>query len=284
MCKTRSRPYQGTRSKSRLVRGQPRIGDPSHEIARGQPSGRRPEAEEALRNLKAVLTNTPILVPSTKSEALLLYVAATTQVASDTVVVERREEGHSLPIQRPVYFISEVLSETKTRYPKVQKLLYVVVLARRKLCHYFESQVTVVSFFHLGEIIQSREASGRVAKWVVELMGETLSFAPRKAIKYQILADFLAEWTDTQLLTAAIQADLWTMYFDGSLMKTGAGTCLLFISPLEVHIRYVIPLHFAVSNNLAEYEALSTTCTLSSSWEFGTSTFKGTPNSSSTRP
>jgi ribonuclease HI len=46
------------------------------------------------------------------------------------------------------------------------------------------------------------------------------------------------------------------MYFDGSLMKTGAGTGLIFISPLEVRIRYVIWLHFAASNNIAEYEAL----------------------------
>jgi hypothetical protein len=54
----------------------------------------------------------------------------------------------------------------------------------RKLRHYFESHpVTVVSSFPLGEIVQSREASGRVAKWIVELMGETLSFAPKKAIK-----------------------------------------------------------------------------------------------------
>jgi hypothetical protein len=54
----------------------------------------------------------------------------------------------------------------------------------------------------------------------VELMGETLSFAPRKAIKSQVLADFLAEWIDTQLPTTPIQPELWTMYFDGSLMKT----------------------------------------------------------------
>ena len=46
------------------------------------------------------------------------------------------------------------------------------------------------------------------------------------------------------------------MYFDGSLMKTGAGAGLLFISPLGVHVRYIIPLHFAASNNAAEYEAL----------------------------
>jgi ribonuclease HI len=116
--------------------------------------------------------------------------------------------------------------------------------------------VTVVSSFPLGEIIQCREASGRIAKCAVELMGETLSFAPRKAIKSQVFADFLAGWVDTQLPTAPIQAKLWTMYFDGSLMKSGAGAGLLFISPLEKHVRYVLRLHFPASNNMAEYEAL----------------------------
>jgi hypothetical protein len=67
-------------------------------------------------------------------------------------------------------------------------------LTRRKLRHYFEGHtVTVVSFFPLGEIVQSREAPGRIAKWAVELMGETLSYVPRKAIKSQVLANFLAE-------------------------------------------------------------------------------------------
>jgi ribonuclease HI len=187
----------------------------------------------------------------------LIYVAATTQVVSTAIVVERREEGHALLVQRPVYFISEVLSETKVCYPQIQKLPYAVVLTRRKLRHYFESHlVTMVSSFPLGEIIQCREASGRIAKWAVELMGKTLSFAPRKAIKSQVLADFLAEWTDTQLPTTPIQPELWTMYFDGSLMKTGAGAGLLFVSPLGKHLRYVIRLHFLASNNMAEYEAL----------------------------
>ena len=46
------------------------------------------------------------------------------------------------------------------------------------------------------------------------------------------------------------------MYFDGSVMKIGVGAGLLFISPLGVHMRYVIHLHFPASNNMAEYEAL----------------------------
>jgi hypothetical protein len=77
------------------------------------------EAEEALGNLKALLTNAPILVPPAAGEALLIYVAATTQVVSAAIIVERREEGHALLVQRPVYFISEVLSETKIRYPQI---------------------------------------------------------------------------------------------------------------------------------------------------------------------
>jgi ribonuclease HI len=87
-------------------------------------------------------------------------------------------------------------------------------------------------------------------------MGETISFAPRKAIKSQVLADFVAEWVDTQLPTAPIQPELWTMYFDGSLMKAGAGAGLLFISPLGRHLRYVLSLHFPALNNVVEYEAL----------------------------
>ena len=46
------------------------------------------------------------------------------------------------------------------------------------------------------------------------------------------------------------------MYFDGPVMKTGAGVGLLFVSPLGEHMRYVVRLHFPASNNMAEYEAL----------------------------
>jgi ribonuclease HI len=178
-------------------------------------------------------------------------------VVSAVIVVKRTEEGHALPVQRPVYYISEVLSETKARYPQIQKLLYAVVLARHKLRHYFEAHpVTVVSAFPLGEIIRNPDAVDRIGKWSVELMGEMLAYTPRKAIKSQILADFVAEWTDTQLPPPQIQAECWTLYFDGSVMKIGVSAGLLFISPLREHMRYAVRLHFPASNNMAEYEAL----------------------------
>jgi hypothetical protein len=73
------------------------------------------EVQEALDKLKATLARAPILTPPQDGEPLYLYVAATTQVVSAVIVVERTEEGHALPVQRPVYCISEVLSETKVR-------------------------------------------------------------------------------------------------------------------------------------------------------------------------
>ena len=69
--------------------------------------------------LKLLLTKASILVPPSDGEALLLYIAATTQVVSVTLVVERKEEDHALKVQRPVYFISEVLSNSKPCYSQI---------------------------------------------------------------------------------------------------------------------------------------------------------------------
>ena len=143
--------------------------------------------------LKLLLTKAPILVPPNDGEALLLYVAATTQVVSTALVVEREEEGYALKVQRPMYFISEVLFDSKTRYSQIQKLLYAVLITKRKLRHYFESHpVTVVTSFPLGEVVRSQDTTGRTTKWALELMDQGITYAPRTAIKSQVLADFIA--------------------------------------------------------------------------------------------
>ena len=69
--------------------------------------------------VKQFLTKPPILIPPSNRESLLLYIAATTQVVSAALVVEREEEGHAFRVQRPVYFISEVLSDSKTHYSQI---------------------------------------------------------------------------------------------------------------------------------------------------------------------
>jgi hypothetical protein len=84
------------------------------------------EADVAFAQLKKVLSTPPVLVAPNEKESLLRYIAATRQVVSTVLVVERSEEEKAHIVQRSVYFVNEVLSPTKQRYPHYQKLAYSV--------------------------------------------------------------------------------------------------------------------------------------------------------------
>ena len=84
----------------------------------------------------------------------------------------------------------------------MQKLLYVVLMATRKLLHYFtDHKVTVVTSYPLGDIIQNHNAVGWISKWALELIGHDIRYIPCTTIKSQALVDFVADWTEVQLLT-----------------------------------------------------------------------------------
>jgi hypothetical protein len=112
------------------------------------------EADATFTQLKEFLTSPLVLTAPQKYGILLLYIAATNRVVSTVIVVEREEPDHMYKVQRPIYFISEVLNESKARYPQVQKLIYAILITSRKLKHYFDGyRVVVKTNFPLGDII-----------------------------------------------------------------------------------------------------------------------------------
>jgi hypothetical protein len=91
------------------------------------------EAQKAFEALKESLTTPPVMTPPIPKETLLLYIFAITNVVSTVLVAEREEEGQAYPVQQPVYYVSEVLADAKTRYTQPQKLLYALLITSRKL-------------------------------------------------------------------------------------------------------------------------------------------------------
>jgi hypothetical protein len=139
------------------------------------------EAEQAFQELKQHLTSLPILVAPEPGEPLYLYIAAAAEAVSMVLVAERATPKGQGPenlepasgartIQKPVYYISEVLHEAKIKYLETHKLLYAVLVTSRKLRHYFQAhRVVVVTSFPLRAILHNSNATGNIAKWAAEL-------------------------------------------------------------------------------------------------------------------
>jgi hypothetical protein len=145
---------------------------------------------------------------------------------------------------------------------ELEKIAYAVVMASRKLRHYFEAfKVWVTSDRGLGELFRNPEASVRIAKWAAELSGYHITFEPRTTIKSQVLADFVVDWTGPITLPDPSAEKVWTIHCDGAWFHAGAGAAAVITSPAGVKHRYAARLSFALeydrcTNNIAEYEAV----------------------------
>jgi hypothetical protein len=226
----------------------------------------------------------PILVAPEPREQLYLYIAAAAEAVSMVLVVERTTQEDQEPeglgpatgvrtIQKLVYYINKVLHKAKTRYLETHKLLYVVLVASRKLRHYFQAHmVVVVTSFMLRAILHNSNATGNIAKWAAKLAEFRLDFQPRHAIKSQVLADFIVEWTPPPSAPGGSDPGSdptpmgprgpvftephWTLLFDGSTRQQVGGAGVVLIDPSGDQVKYMVHLEFKATNNTAEYEAL----------------------------
>jgi hypothetical protein len=139
----------------------------------------------------------------------------------------------------------------------VQKLLYAVLITTRKLKHYFLAlSIRVISDRPLAHVLQSKEATGWISQWAVEIGQYDIEFIPRWAIKSQALTNFITEWTDSGLRGIDELVDHWLMYFDGSYTLKAAGAGVVYIPPEGDILKYAIQLDFPATNNIVEYEGL----------------------------
>ena len=102
-------------------------------------------------------------------------------------------------IQHPVYYASKTLLDAEKRYLPLEKLAFALVIASRKLKHYFEAHTIIVLTSHpLKAILRKADLSGRLSKWSIKLGQFDIQFQPRNAIKGQVFVDFIVEFTGEQ--------------------------------------------------------------------------------------
>jgi hypothetical protein len=221
----------------------------------------RPEQSKAFAELKDYIEKMATLSPPSPLEPLFLYVAASKAAVSAALVREVETEKGKL--QSPVYFVSEALAGSKLHYSELEKIAYAVIMTTRKLRHYFEAhRVTVLTDQPLNDLFINKEGSSRIAKWATELSEYTIDFGKRSAIKSQVLADFIADWTSPSNITADEElVPIWEIRCDGAWGRKGAGIAAIITSPTGIKPRYAARLDYKdpsdrCTNNTTEYEAL----------------------------
>jgi hypothetical protein len=160
-------------------------------------------------------------------------------------VEESDPPGRGRSIQRPVYYISKVLHDAKIRYLEVHKLLYTVLIASRKLHHYFQAhKISMVTSYSLRIVLHNPNATSNIAKWAIELAEFEPHFVALHAIKSQVLIDFVVDWMPPPSIPGepdgstleppapAFTGPHWALYFDGSSCKQGASAGALLLTPV----------------------------------------------------
>ena len=212
------------------------------------------KCEEAFTALKTYLSSPPILVSPIEGELLTLYLAISD---FSTSVVHVRDKER---VQHPVYYCSRALRGAGERYPRMEKLILALVTAARKLRPYFQAHtIEVPTEYPMKQVLHKPETFGRLMKWAIELSEFDIRYKLKTAIKGQVLADFVMEFTSAEPVENAqmeTNISIWKLSVDGASNSQGSGAGLILTSQEGIDIEYALRFGFHASNNEAEYEAV----------------------------
>ncbi|GKE01535.1 reverse transcriptase domain-containing protein [Tanacetum coccineum] len=185
-------------------------------------------AEQAFQELKRLIIELPKLNTHSLKETLYVYLAASREAVSGVLMADHFRK------QTLIRYVSRTLHEAKKNYAPLEKLALCLLHLSRRLRRYFEAHpIKVITDQPVKQTLSKPEASGKLAKYAVELGAYNIAYMPRNAVKGQ-----------------------WTLFTDGPSSLKGAGAGLVLIDPARIEYTYAIRLNFTSTNNEAEYEAL----------------------------
>jgi ribonuclease HI len=197
------------------------------------------EQKEAFDKIKEYLVSPHVLRALKMGAGFKLYIAAQRNVIGA--------------------YLSRRLLDAETRYTFIEKLCLTLYYACTKCCHYLlASCCTIVCQYDVIKyMLQKPILSGRLGKWVYALVEYDLEYELLKAMKGQVVADFIVDH-NIELCSdiCVVEKGTWKMFFDGSVCSQGQGVGCLIVSPHGVEHEVSIRLEFWCTNNQAEYEAL----------------------------
>jgi hypothetical protein len=174
------------------------------------------EQQLALDEIKSYLTNPPVLVPPQHGKPFTLYLSTDDTVIGSALIQEF--EGK----ERVIYYLSRRLVDAETRYSAIEKLCLCLYFSCTKLRHYLLSAECIiickddVVTYMLSMLIMS----GRISKWILALSEFDLRYESAKAVKGQIMTDFVTQHCG---LVNSLEVAPWALFFDGSTCHQGAG-------------------------------------------------------------
>ena len=130
-----------------------------------------------------------LIVPNTSEELVVYLFVLPTSVSAILIWEEDK-------VQKPIYYITKVLMGAKTKYIKIEKLVFALLIAAKKFCHYFQAHLVIVLTDQpLKQFFQWPDTSRRLLKRSIEISEFHIKYRLRVAIKAQVLANFIAEFT-----------------------------------------------------------------------------------------
>ncbi|GJX97495.1 reverse transcriptase domain-containing protein [Tanacetum coccineum] len=209
-------------------------------------------AEKAFQEMKQCIVGLPLLTTPGKEETMYVYLAAATEAVSAVLLTERKGK------QCLIHYVSRTLNEAERNYAPMEKLALSLLHMSRRLRRYFKAHpIKVITDQPLKQILNKAQASGKLAKYSVELRAYNIAYEPRSVLKGQVLADFLSEALvgthpeEFFRLPADVanqdEVEKWTLFTDGASNNKGSGAGLVLISPNGVEFTYALWLNFTNS-------------------------------------